>query len=277
MDFSCDKYYPVSRVTAALGATTDRLRSVSRRRAFVVHLCLSALVVSAVCAIIFFVWYPAPYFDAKGAWGILRVLVGVDLVLGPALTLILFKPRKPGLLFDLGCIAVVQLSALVYGTTIIYQERPYYTVFAVDRFQVLAKDEVELATVPSGRLGDKPFVGPLLVVAVLPQDPQAYQRLLEEVLFEGKLDLDRRPEFWQPYAERSADVIARGTPLETLAQARPDAREEIERFAREDPALIYVPLVGREHDFAFVVDPETATPVGILNVDPWLSGEPGAE
>jgi len=264
--------------TAVLSSRSSFLQSVSKRRAFLVHLSLSTLVVGSVCATIFFIWYPDPYFAAKGAWSVLRVLVGVDLVLGPALTLILFKPGKPGLLFDLVVIAVIQLSALIYGTTVIYQGRPYFAVFAVDRFQVLAREDVDFATVDLGALGEKPFVGPLLTVAVLPEDPQAFQRLLQEVLFEGKRDLERRPEFWHPYSERNADVIARGKPLEELARSRPDARRQIEALLQESPGLIYVPLVGgRDTDFAFVIDPETATPVDIINVDPWLVGAPTPE
>lgn len=253
------------------------LLSLSKRRAFLIHLTLSTLIVGTVCAIIFFVWYPGPYFDARGAWSILKVLVGVDLILGPTLTLLLYKPDKPGLLFDLIVIAIIQLSALIYGTTVFYQERPYFTVFAVDRFQVLARGEVDPVSVDQAALGDKPLVGPLLIVAVLPDDPQAFQRLLEEVLFEGKPDLERRPEYWHPYAERSSDVLARGVPLERLAAARPDARRRVETLLRDNPGLVYVPLVSGDRDFAFVIDPETAMPIEIVAVDPWLTEAPAPE
>ena len=187
--------------------TTTRTRSllsISKRRAFLIHLSASALVVGTLCAIIFFLWYPAPYFEAKGAWGVIQILVGVDLILGPALTLVLFRPRKPGLLFDLSVIVAIQLTALVYGTTVIFQERPYYTVFAVDRFEILAYRDVDRSMIEHDELRRKPLVGPILAVASLPEDPAEFQRLLQEVLFEGKPDIERRPEYWSPYAARSA-------------------------------------------------------------------------
>ena len=264
-------------IPGVIGAQRSPLLSLSKRRAFLVHLLLSTLVVGTVCTIIFFVWYPGPYFDARGAWSILRVLVGVDLILGPTLTLILYKPGKPGLLFDLIVIAVIQLSALIYGTTVFYQERPYFTVFAVDRFQVLARGEVDETNVDLDELGDKPFVGPLLVAAVLPDDPAEFQRLLEEVLFEGKPDLERRPEYWRRYEERRSDVVARAMSLERLADARPGARRQIETLLRENPGLVYLPLVSGGRDLAFVIDPETAMPVEIVAVDPWLTGAPSSE
>jgi hypothetical protein len=46
---------------------------------------------------------------------------GRDLALGPLLTLIVFEPGKPSLKFDLSCIVLLQLGALLYGGTIINQ------------------------------------------------------------------------------------------------------------------------------------------------------------
>ena len=135
---------------------------------------MSAAIVGSACAIIFFVWYPHPYFLATGAWTVLRVLIAVDLGLGPLCTLIVFKPGKRRLKFDLAAIALVQLAALVYGVISIYQDRPYYTVFAVDRFYVLAGEDVdrdELARREREvRIGEKPLCGPLLVAASRPTD-----------------------------------------------------------------------------------------------------------
>ena len=250
------------------------LLSISKSHAFLIHLTGSALVVGALCALIFFVWYPAPYFAAKGASGVLRILVGVDLILGPTLTLILFRPRKPGLLFDLSIIATIQLAAFLYGGTVIYQERPYYSVFAVDRFEILAYKDVDSSMIEHEELRRKPFIGPILAVASLPEDPDEFQRLLQEILFEGKPDIERRPEFWSPYASRSADVIARSRALAELFETKPEARAEISRLTETLDAgidsLAYVPLMGRETSLAFVIDAETAAPVDIINVDPWV-------
>ncbi len=254
-------------------AREHSLLSISKLHAFVIHLSGSALVVGALCALVFFIWYPAPYFAAKGASSVLRVLVGVDLILGPLLTLILFRPRKPGLLFDLSIIATIQLVAFLYGGTVIYQERPYYSVFAVDRFEVLAYKDVDSSMIEYEELRQKPFIGPILAVASLPEDSEVFQRLLQEVLFEGRPDIERRPEFWSPYASRSADVIARARGLAELLERKPEARTEISRLTNTLDAsidsLAYVPLVGRDRSFAFVIDAETAVPVGIIDVDPW--------
>ena len=249
------------------------LLSISKMHAFLIHFSGSALVVGTLCAVIFFVWYPAPYFAAKGASGVLLVLIGVDLILGPTLTLILFRPRKPGLVFDLSVILTIQLAALVYGTTALYQERPYYLVFAVDRLEILAYKDVDSSMIEYEELRRKPFIGPILAVASLPEGQDEFQRLLEETAFEGKPDIERRPEFWSPYANRSDDVIARARSLAELLERYPETRTEISKLTESLDAeiddLAYIPLVGRETSFAFVIDAETATPIDIIDVDPW--------
>ena len=67
----------------------------------------------------FWVWYPTPYFAIDGGWQVLRILAGVDVVLGPLLTFIVFKIGKPSLKFDMSCIILMQIGALIYGGMII--------------------------------------------------------------------------------------------------------------------------------------------------------------
>ncbi len=105
----------------------------TRFRASSIHLAISASVVAAILSIVFLFWYPGWTFEIAGAMRPVFVLVGVDLVVGPLLTLIIYKQGKPGLLFDLWFIALVQITALVYGTYTLNAGRPHYMVFSVDR------------------------------------------------------------------------------------------------------------------------------------------------
>jgi hypothetical protein len=262
----------------APGERATGWRYVSKRRAFFSHLALSATVVGLVCGAIFLFWYPAPYFTVKGTWNALRVLVGVDLILGPLLTLILFRPGKPGLALDMTMIALIQVSALLYGATVIYTERPYYAVFAIDRFEVLAKRDVAAAAIAGTAFTDKPLVGPILAFARLPSEPEAIQRLIQETLFEGKPDIDRRPELWRPFDEERAAVLARARPLSELAAQQPAQREAIDSLSEslgEDPdSLAYVPVIGTAGPLTMVIDGETARPIAALSIDPWAQPEP---
>ena len=248
-------------------------RQVGTRRAFLAHLAISAIVVGTVCLLIFAVWYPRPYFEVKGAWNVLRVLIGVDLVLGPLLTLILFRPNKPGLGLDVTMIAMIQLAALVYGTSVIYQERPYYAVFAVDRFEVLARGDVDPAAAAAVEFARKPARGPALVYAERPTDVREFQRLLAETVFEGKPDLERRPEYWRAYGRHHAAILARARPLAELAARDADAAARVARASRaldRDPQdLVTLPVIGTDGPLTLVLDPATLQPVDALPIDPW--------
>ena len=115
----------------------------SRWKAAAIHLSISAAIGLVVGALLLLVWYPPPYFHAAGADQLVLLLVGVDLVLGPLLTLILFRSGKKGLKFDLAMIAVLQTTALVYGLSVVLQSRPVFLVSAVDRFVLVSASEID--------------------------------------------------------------------------------------------------------------------------------------
>jgi hypothetical protein len=227
------------------------------------------------------VWYPAPYFAAKGAWNVLRILIGVDLILGPLLTLILFRPGKPGLGLDMTMIAMIQLAALLYGTSVIFEERPYYAVFAVDRFEVLAQKDVDPTAVAGTEFSAKPMIGPVLAVARRPSDPAEFQRLLEETVFEGKPDIERRPERWQNYALSKSDVFERAEPLSLLAAKQSSVAARIDRrsraLGRSPDEILYVPLIGTDGALTLIIDSESALPLEVLDIDPWAEDTESSE
>jgi len=249
----------------------------SKVRAFLIHLSISATVVGAVFAVIFFAWYPEPYFQIAGTRKVVMVLLGVDLVLGPLLTLILFKSGKPSLVFDLSVIALIQLSALVYGTSIIFQERPYFVVFTVDRFMVVAKSDVDLSRLVYEELKNKPWRGPIFAVANLPDSDEERQKLFTEVL-DGKPDIDRRPEYWSPYADSVGEVMDRATALTDLKAKGEVIASEVEKVIQRHPngdQLVYLPIVSTAITRAFplVLDSSGIYPVDFIGVDLWAEQE----
>ena len=241
--------------------------------AFLIHLAISAMIVGIVFVLIFFFWYPRPYFEANGAWKVLRILVMVDLVMGPLLTLVLFKKGKPGLIVDLCLVAAVQLAALVYGVHVIYGERPYYLAFAVDRFEVIGKVEIDQAKLKYPELKNKPNKGPILVFADFPADKQERSKLLFETVMEGKPDLERRPEYYHPYTPNRDKVINKAKPLDELITKDETNQQKVEKFLRkqggEQKDYFYLPLVGKNNDLALIIDKKTGLPVDGITADPW--------
>ena len=243
----------------------------TRTKATILHFCVSSFIVGNVLAVIFLLWYPYPYFSIVGAMDIIKVLICVDVVAGPLMTLILYKPGKWGMKFDMACVFLLQLGALAYGTHLIYTERPYYMVFAVDRFEVVSQRDVDQSQLDPVAFTQKPWAAPIYAVARLPEDARARERVMEETLFEGKPDIQYRPEFWATYASGLAAVAANVKPLMALASAQPlranTIADVLVRFP--DQEIVYAPVMARGVAKTLLLDKESLLPVGVLDIDPW--------
>ena len=67
----------------------------TRLRAAAIHLALSALVAMLAGVLVFALWYPFPYRDVSGGSELFRLVVAVDVVLGPLITFAVFNRAKP--------------------------------------------------------------------------------------------------------------------------------------------------------------------------------------
>ena len=81
-------------------------------QAFLIHLGSSAGIVGVIAALMLLLWYPQPWFEHDGGWTVFRLILLVDVVLGPTLTLVVFRRGKPKLQRDLSIIVSVQVAAL---------------------------------------------------------------------------------------------------------------------------------------------------------------------
>ena len=241
----------------------------SRWRASGIHLVLSAALAAAVLALM--LWYPGPLFEAAGGEHLIFILVGVDVTLGPLITLIIFKAGKPGLKFDLTVIAMVQLSALAYGLHTVYLARPVYLVFTKDRFDVVSArdlDPEDLGKAARPEFDHLPLGRPRYIAAVSPSDPEARQKLLMESL-QGK-DLQMHPQYYVPYEQEVPTALSRAQPLDRLLKRDPEGVQRgLKSAGRPAEALKFLPLRGKDVDGAVLLDAKTGAPLEIVLVDPW--------
>jgi len=108
------------------------------------HLLMSALVISLSLSVIYFVWYPKPFYIIHSVFDAVKIVLLVDLVLGPLLTLVVFNRQKPRkvLMRDMSIILIIQISALSWGMHVTYKMRPVYFVFQGDTFFPVVKEEI---------------------------------------------------------------------------------------------------------------------------------------
>jgi hypothetical protein len=190
------------------------------------------------------------------------------------MTWLVYKPGKRGLLLDLVVISLIQLAAFGWGAMSLYLNRPYFMVFTVDRFEVLSGRDVDFAWIRDTRFLNKPLTGPILLYANMPTDPAAYQKLLREVMFEGKPDLQFRPEFWSVYSDRQDLVLKKSRPLADLRDNRPDSSSAIDRLINNHGGdivrLRFVPALFKDGQFAVILDAANGEVVDTLLINPWL-------
>jgi hypothetical protein len=114
-----------------------KLTEYNRYQAFATHLVISLAIFFILLVCITQYWYPGILFDTGNGWKAIGIIIGVDLILGPLLTLIIFNPKKGSLKFDLSIVALIQVAALIYGTWTIHSSRPIALVFLYQNFSTI--------------------------------------------------------------------------------------------------------------------------------------------
>ena len=238
----------------------------ARIRAFLIHLFVSALVILSLVAYVRWVWYPGGLFWLEGVTDPLTVLFGVDVVLGPLLTLLLYVPGKRGLKFDMGMIVALQLAALVYGSHVLWNARPVAVAFNGEVFQVARAYEMPETQLPGWAGPGSPLGGPAFVFADLSDDPE----FVWKVLMEGHPDIHLLPEQYRPLADRMTSLNMAAYRLEALADnelfSQAWQRALPETLSGAAPYLV-LPIYGRVSDGAVVLNEEDGSMAAILDVD----------
>lgn len=244
-----------------------------RLQASAVHLALSLLVAALSALLVFGLWYPYPYREISGGRELFLLVVTVDVILGPLITLAIFNRRKPWkeLRRDLCIVVALQLSALGYGLWTVAMARPVHMVFEIDSFRIVHAIDVPdelLDKTPQG-ITAQPYTGP----SVLGMRPfKDGQEKLDMTLaaLQG-VHLAFRPDLWQDYDASRQDVARVAKPVGELRQRFPAQAVAIDaalagKGAAADAAR-YLPLVGRKDVWTVLVDGRNGDIVGFVPVD----------
>lgn len=244
----------------------------SRWKAAAIHLSISVLIALTSAAMIFGVWYPSPYDHAAGADTLVLLVLGVDIVLGPLLTLLVYRHGKRGMRFDLCVIALLQAGAFIYGVIVVTQARPVFVVGAIDRFVLVSADSLAPADLAEGsqpEFRSLSWTGPRLVNALRPDNKSERSDLLFSGA-DGK-DIELFPKYYADYATHAAPLLARAHPLDTLT--KPEAPELIDAWLRKHNRqradVVWLPLVGRSADIVLLLDRQDGRVLGSLPIAPW--------
>ena len=252
----------------------EKLARWTRAQAALIHLGLSALVAATIVAVMVLVWYPSPYFAVAGGATLLMLIIGVDVVLGPLLTFVVFDPAKKSLVYDLAVIVMLQVAALIYGVHVMASARPAFVVYLRGGFDVVSANDVMtegMAQAPLPEFQSVPLTGPRLAAARIPVDPGLQLQISMEVMAGGP-DLTAYPRFYIPYATASREAAASGKPLATLAQASPENAAAVAKLVASSgkavEGMVFLPLRARALPMSIVLDKANGDVLGVLPLQP---------
>ena len=240
-----------------------------RIKAFFIHLAISALIAIMVIGMTFFIWYPTPLHTAAGVTKIFLILLAVDVVLGPLLTLLVYKVGKKTLIMDLTVIVVLQVSALAYGLFTVAEGRPAWLVFAVDRFDLVRVLDIDERKLDQADLGyQQPSVlGPQWVAAVNPTDIDERNDILMESVLAG-VDIAQRPNLYQPLSSQRDAIKQRLLELPSLTEF--NSAENVSIALTKYPhADAWLPLRANNQDMVVLMHKDTAEVIAIVDLRPW--------
>jgi hypothetical protein len=238
--------------------------------AALVHFSISVAVGASLFAAFWFVWYPAPVFEAAGGLSLFGLLLAVDVVLGPLLTLIVFNPAKKSLKFDLAFIGVVQVAALVYGVYTLYIARPVYLASLGHRFDIVHASDIDRDDLAKSKKS-LPLFGPQWTGIKQPDDKKERDRILFAAF--GGLDYGHFPQHHQPIENMRDEILKSAKAISELKKLNPGAEAAIVRWLEKRGVtadeVIFQGLKARAKDMAVIMDAKTAKVVGIAPFNPW--------
>jgi hypothetical protein len=246
---------------------------ITRWKAAGIHFSISLVLAFVIATLLYFLWFPSPYFIAGGANTLIVVLMGVDLGIGPLLTLIVVSPLKsPRLLkFDLLIIATMQSVAFAYGIHVIAMARPIFVVAEIDRLVLVAAGDISDEDLSKGSepiFRARSWTGPVLVGALPPKGAEGIQ-IAEETMRGGK-DIDRLPQFYVPYDQVIAKVMRHAKPLSQLKNASVAKEKVLKQLNLKDSgSAVALPLQRGEKSFTAIMSSRTSRPMTILSINPW--------
>ncbi len=182
----------------------------SVKQAFALHFAISLAVFIVLVFLMMKFWFPGELFFMDGGWEGLKIIAPIDLVLGPVLTLLFYRPLKKSLKFDMTVIAMVQIFALSYGVYSAYQQRTAALVFAENRFETVSLSELKIAETQIQALDISPktiseFGKMPIVVYAEPYHGDNYNEYLTDIV-NGLPELRERTDRYIPVSEARTEI-----------------------------------------------------------------------
>ncbi|MDD2722771.1 MAG: hypothetical protein PHH59_01940 [Methylovulum sp.] len=198
-------------------------------------------------------WYPGVYFDTEGGLQGIKIVAGIDVVLGPLMTLIVFNPQKSTreLTVDIGIIAVVQIMALLWGVYTLHKQRPVAVVFWGKGFM----------TVPAQALDDQAYkidglrafsdASPAIIYAENPIILADLKKMMDLIL-KQRIPPHHQTWLYRPLKDHFADIKPRQLNIDGIIAKHPDVKNPLlpilQKHKQSIHDVLYFLLQSKYHD-----------------------------
>ena len=239
-----------------------------RLKAFGYHLGISVLIALVSLYIIFMLWHPAPLATAVGVTHIFIMMLAIDVVLGPLLTLIFAKQGKKLLKFDLAVIVVLQLVAFFFGMYNVAMSRPVYIAFDTSRFEVVQANEVPKSTLKAAQpeygtlgWGTPKYVAVRAVVSAEERGTRIFSEL------ETGVAPSKQPNLYEPLDSQWAIINGKANRLNDLYENNLEINVNNAK-AKYPSATGWLPLLAYEQDMVVLIDSTHKQVLDIVDLRP---------
>jgi hypothetical protein len=245
-----------------------------RLKAFSLHLLSSATALTLILGSLYFGWYRWPGWHLTDVTTVVLVMVCVDVVLGPTLTLIIANQKKSRreLTRDIGMIVVVQLCALIYGSVSLWNGRPLYYAFSESVLQLVQAYDIDAKDAEIGRQQNPAFAPhwyslPRWIWAPLPQNVDESRKIVVSAITGGD-DVTSMPKYFKPWEDGLTALRSHLKKVDDVAYfakgEKKKLKERIKAAGLPDDQLNTMPLTGRGHPLLAVFDPVTLKITGLF-------------
>ncbi|HEY5264524.1 MAG TPA: hypothetical protein VIJ37_05990 [Steroidobacteraceae bacterium] len=244
-----------------------------RFKAFGLHLLGSTVALTLILGTLYLGWYRWPGWYLADVSHVVVVMAGVDIVVGPLLTLIIARATKPRreLVRDVSMIVAVQLFALIYGTVSLWNGRPLYYAFSVNVLQMVQAYDVDAQELALARqnaeLVPHWYSVPRWIWAPLPQDSNERAKIVAAAIGGGD-DVISMPRYYKRWDLGLPALRTQLKKVDDVGYFSPTDKKTLKKRMQAaglaTNALNSIPLTGRGQPLLAVFDPSSVTLTAII-------------
>ena len=236
---------------------------------FFSHLFISLIIALLAMVLVLCIWSPLPLAKAVGVIPIFLMMIVINVIIAPLLSLIVYKEGKKTLKADLSIIVILQILALGYGVYSIEGGRPVWVAYNVDRFELVRKNEMITDHIEQAlpQFQDTPWFKPQYVAVKFATDVnQRNDDMFSEVF--GGISIAQKPERYVNINQAKSQLQQRAKSLKELNHYN-DVQQVNYILSKHPQANAFVPLKANAVDMTVLINKEKGEVVKIVDLRPW--------